>query len=232
VAHTWAPEWFDDGGVVKVIANIDTLNTDSDFKPYIFTALDSALTSWSGPVPLGIGPNYIDTFVLESAGTYHVFAKNETTRYCEHATASALTGPWHFVGTGDWAGWGSRNGGTQRRAARRRHVADLSRWSRLGWVSHRNEQRSRQVVSDHALARPDGHRSTRHRDSGRSCQQRAEHGRRRRRRRRSHGRKWRAERRRAGARRRRGNQRQCQHGRHARSDERQRWQSGRSRRSR
>ena len=107
VAHTWAPEWFDDGGVVKVIANIDTLNTDSDFKPYIFTALDSALTSWSGPVPLGIGPNYIDTFVLESAGTYHVFAKNETTRYCEHATASALTGPWHFVGTGDWAGWGS-----------------------------------------------------------------------------------------------------------------------------
>ena len=33
VAHTWAPEWFDDGGVVKIIANIHTLKTDSDFKP-------------------------------------------------------------------------------------------------------------------------------------------------------------------------------------------------------
>jgi hypothetical protein len=107
VAHTWAPEWYIEGGSVYVTANIDTLNTDSDFKPYLFTALDSTLTSWSAPVPLGFGPNYIDTFVLKVGATYHAFAKNETTRYCEHATAPALTGPWTFVGTGDWAGWGS-----------------------------------------------------------------------------------------------------------------------------
>jgi len=90
VAHTWAPEWYIEKGTVYVTANIDTLNTDSDFKPYLFTALDSTLTSWSAPVPLGFGPNYIDTFVLKVGATYHAFAKNETTRYCEHATAPAL----------------------------------------------------------------------------------------------------------------------------------------------
>jgi hypothetical protein len=107
VAHAWAPEWFVEGSSVYITANIDTLDTDSDFKPYLFTAQDSTLATWSGPVALGFGPNYIDTFVLKVGGTYHAFAKNETTRYCEHATASNLTGPWTFVGTGNWAGWGS-----------------------------------------------------------------------------------------------------------------------------
>jgi hypothetical protein len=107
VAHTWAPEWFVDGPTVYVIANIDTLNTDSDFKPYAFTAVDATLTRWSGPIPLGFGPNYIDTFVLKVRGVYHAFAKNETTRYLEHATAPSLTGPWTFVGTGNWSGFGT-----------------------------------------------------------------------------------------------------------------------------
>jgi hypothetical protein len=105
VAHTWAPEWLLGDDVVKVVANIDTGN--GDFKPYAFTPLNSGLTSWSGPTPLGIGPNYIDTCVVKSAGTYHAFTKNETTRYLEHAIAPGLTGPWTFVGTGDWAGLGA-----------------------------------------------------------------------------------------------------------------------------
>jgi MYXO-CTERM domain-containing protein len=58
-------------------------------------------------VPLGIGPNYIDTFVVKVGALYHAFTKNETTKYIEHATSDALTGPWTFVGKGDWAGWGS-----------------------------------------------------------------------------------------------------------------------------
>jgi MYXO-CTERM domain-containing protein len=105
VAHTWAPEWLVGDDVVKVIANIDTGN--GDFKPYVFTPLDATLTSWSGPTLLGIGPNYIDTCVVKSGTTYHAFTKNETTRFMEHATASALTGPWTFVATGDWAGLGA-----------------------------------------------------------------------------------------------------------------------------
>ena len=55
----------------------------------------------------GIGPNYIDSFIVKVGGTYHDFTKNETTKYIEHATATSLTGPWRFVGTGNWAGWGS-----------------------------------------------------------------------------------------------------------------------------
>ena len=107
VSRVWAPEWFIEGGVVRVIANIDTGAELPDFQPYVFTALDSTLASWSGPAALGIGANYIDTTVAHLGSTYHAFVKNDTTRFLEHATASSLTGPWTFVGKGDWAGWGS-----------------------------------------------------------------------------------------------------------------------------
>jgi hypothetical protein len=107
VAHTWAPEWFIDGSTVKIIANIDTLNNDTDFKPYVFTAQNASLTSWTGPVAIGVGPNYIDAFAMKVGSVYHLFVKNEKTRYVEHATAPSLTGPWTFVGTANWAGWGS-----------------------------------------------------------------------------------------------------------------------------
>jgi hypothetical protein len=105
VSHVWAPEWFIEGGVVRIIANIDTGH--SDFQPYAFTAQDSALTSWTGPTVLGIGTDYIDTFVAKLGSTYHAFIKSELTRFLEHATAPSLTGPWTFVGKGDWAGWGN-----------------------------------------------------------------------------------------------------------------------------
>src|SRR5450432_3745030 len=107
VSRTWAPEWFVEGGVVRIIANIDTGNQLPNFEPYVFTAQNSALTSWSGPTALGIGADYIDTFVARRGNTYHAFVKNDVTRYLEHATAPSLTGPWTFVGKGDWAGWGS-----------------------------------------------------------------------------------------------------------------------------
>jgi len=90
-----------------VIANIDTGNQLPDFQPYVFTALDSTLTAWSGPTALGIGADYIDTYVAKLGTAYHAFIKSETTRYLEHATAPSLTGPWTFVGKDNWAGWGS-----------------------------------------------------------------------------------------------------------------------------
>jgi len=107
VSRTWAPEWYVEGGVVRVIANIDTGSELPDFEPYAFTAQNSELTQWSGPTVLGIGPDYIDTYVAKLGSTYHAFIKSETTRYLEHATAPSLTGPWTFVGKNDWAGWGS-----------------------------------------------------------------------------------------------------------------------------
>jgi hypothetical protein len=107
VSRVWAPEWFVEGGVVRIIANIDTGNELPDFQPYIFTAGDSTLTSWSGPTVMGIGADYIDTFVAKLGATYHAFVKNDMTRYLEHATAPSIAGPWTFVGKGDWAGWGA-----------------------------------------------------------------------------------------------------------------------------
>ncbi len=105
---TWAPEWFKDSdGSVHVIFSASTAGTAGQFQPYKITATNSALSSWSARTPIGIPANHIDTFVVKSGGTYHAFVKNETTKYIEHATAPSLTGPWTFVGTGNWAGWGS-----------------------------------------------------------------------------------------------------------------------------
>jgi hypothetical protein len=106
--NTWAPEWFiDSDGSVNLIVSLSS-STDGDFQPYKFTAQNGSLTSWSGGVALnGITPNYIDTFIVKEGNIYHAFAKNETTQYIEHAIASNLTGPYYFIGTGDWAGWGN-----------------------------------------------------------------------------------------------------------------------------
>ncbi len=107
-AHdTWAPEWFVDDDAVHLIVNIDTLGNDSDFRSYDFKAKDATLTQWEAPASLGIGPNNIDTFVVKDGATYHAFSKNETTKFIEHATASALHGPWNWVQKDDFAGWGS-----------------------------------------------------------------------------------------------------------------------------
>jgi hypothetical protein len=106
---TWAPEWFKDtDGSINLIMSVSQTGTAGQFQAYKITATDSTLASWSAPVALsGIGPNYIDSFIVKVGNTYHDFTKNETTKYIEHATATSLTGPWTFVGTGNWAGWGS-----------------------------------------------------------------------------------------------------------------------------
>jgi hypothetical protein len=105
--NTWAPEWYIEGSTINVIVSLSS-GSYGPFKAYKLTAQNSALTSWSAPAELtGIGPNYIDTFIVKLGSTYHAFSKNETTKYIEHATATSLTGPYTWVGTGNWAGWGS-----------------------------------------------------------------------------------------------------------------------------
>jgi hypothetical protein len=105
---TWAPEWFKDSdGSVHVIFSASTTGTSGQFRPYRITATNQELSTWTSPVALGIPANYIDSFVVKAGNTYHNFLKNETTKYIEHATATSLSGPWQFVGTGNWAGWGS-----------------------------------------------------------------------------------------------------------------------------
>ena len=91
----WAPEFYVEGSTVRVIVSIAQTTCSNCFRPYVFTAQNSALTSWSGPVQMtGLGFNYIDTYVVRSGTTYHAFVKNETSKFIEHWTSSSLTSGW------------------------------------------------------------------------------------------------------------------------------------------
>jgi len=82
-------EWFVEGdGAIRIIANIDTGNELPDFQPYVFTAENSALTSWSGPTASASARTIS---ILRRQAGQHVprFIKSETTRYLEHALRRA-----------------------------------------------------------------------------------------------------------------------------------------------
>jgi hypothetical protein len=101
VKNVWAPEWFKDtDGSIHALASIDG-------KTYRYEPTDSTFTKWSAGTWIGIGPGYIDTFMVKIDTTYHAFTKHESVTLVEHATSTSLDGPWNFVGTNDWAGWGN-----------------------------------------------------------------------------------------------------------------------------
>ncbi|HLL64144.1 MAG TPA: family 43 glycosylhydrolase [Micromonosporaceae bacterium] len=94
--YTWAPEFYIEGSTVRIIASVAQTTCSRCFRPYVYTARNDALTSWSGPAQMwGLGFNYIDTYVVKSGSTWHAFTKNETTKYIEHwTTTQSLTGGW------------------------------------------------------------------------------------------------------------------------------------------
>ncbi|MEU7870473.1 family 43 glycosylhydrolase [Dactylosporangium sp. NPDC049140] len=99
--YTWAPEFYVEGSSVKLIVSVAASTCSNCFRPYVYTAQNTALTSWSGPAQMwGLGTNHIDTFVVKSGSTWHAFTKNETTKYIEHWTTTAnLTEGWVNRGT-------------------------------------------------------------------------------------------------------------------------------------
>lgn len=88
-AYTWAPEFFVEGNTVKVVVALGTSN--HQFTHYVYTAQNSALTSWSSPATLGIPGNRIDTFIVKEGSTYHAFVKNESTKWIERWTSTNFT---------------------------------------------------------------------------------------------------------------------------------------------
>jgi hypothetical protein len=100
VKVSWAPEWVVDGsGHPKFTVNCSS--RDSDLRPYLYTATNRDLTSWSGPVDIGIGSLYLDSQVLKVGNTWHCFTKSKLLR---HATAPSITGPWTWLpDRPDWA---------------------------------------------------------------------------------------------------------------------------------
>ncbi|KAG5651020.1 hypothetical protein H0H81_010208 [Sphagnurus paluster] len=115
--NTWAPEFFKDPktGKVNIVVSLST-GTSGPFLPYVFTATDSTLKNWSAPTVFsGIsnaGLGYIDTFPVYFNNEYHIFTKAESNgqKHVEHAVAPSLTGPYKFVQTGNFAGWGNAEG--------------------------------------------------------------------------------------------------------------------------
>ncbi|GIH07729.1 hypothetical protein Rhe02_57960 [Rhizocola hellebori] len=97
----WAPEFYVEGNTVRIIASIAQTTCSACFRPYVYTAQNTALSSWSGPAQMdGLGFNHIDTFVVKSGSTYHAFVKNETSKFIEHWTSAAsLTSGWTLLGT-------------------------------------------------------------------------------------------------------------------------------------
>lgn len=99
--NVWAPEWFKDSdGSLHVLVSVDQ-------KTYRYEPTDNTFTKWSAGTWIGIGPGYIDTFMVKLGTTYHAFTKHESVTYVEHATSTSLDGPWNFIGSNDWAGWGN-----------------------------------------------------------------------------------------------------------------------------
>ncbi|MGI5186906.1 RICIN domain-containing protein [Promicromonospora sp. CA-289599] len=88
-AYTWAPEFYVEGGTVRVVVSLGTSN--HQFVPYVYTAQNSGLTSWSGPTQLGIPANHIDTYIVKRGSTYHAFVKNETSKWIERWTSTNFT---------------------------------------------------------------------------------------------------------------------------------------------
>lgn len=108
ITRTWAPEFFKDPRTGKTHIIVSLGETLSDFEAFVYTATDDTFFNWGTPqLMVGIGPNYIDTFVVYKpeadnySPRYHAFSKNESAKYIEHATAHSITGPWTFVQTGN-----------------------------------------------------------------------------------------------------------------------------------
>ncbi|GID30910.1 family 43 glycosylhydrolase [Paractinoplanes brasiliensis] len=93
---TWAPEFYVEGGAVHVITSVAATTCSNCFRPYVYTARNTELTSWSGPAQMwGLGTNHIDTYVVKNGNTWHAFTKDETGKYIEHWTTTAgLTAGW------------------------------------------------------------------------------------------------------------------------------------------
>jgi hypothetical protein len=125
VKFTWAPEWFKDDDGVHLIVNIG--DQRNQFRSYDYKAIDATLLEWADPVPLGIGPNYIDTFVVRDGATYRAYTKNESTKFIEYATVSTSSRPVDVGGDGRLGGMGLRQGGHQCVPTRRRHLAHVPR---------------------------------------------------------------------------------------------------------
>lgn len=119
VNRAWSPAFFADpaDGGVYLIASVSN-DAAVTLAPYIKTATAADLSTWSSSRALtGAGiPNAYDFRMYLKGGTYQLWFTNNdpsnANRYIEVSTAASREGPYAALHTGDWAGWGAGNEGT------------------------------------------------------------------------------------------------------------------------
>lgn len=121
VNRVWAPEWFVDpaDASVHVFFAASTNNSAGPFSIYEVHPTTPDLTAtWSSPAAITVNTlsNLIDAFVVKEGTTYYLWfaqqtgASGDSGNYVGYATSSSLTGPYTLQKSGDWAGWGKREG--------------------------------------------------------------------------------------------------------------------------
>lgn len=101
--QTWAPEWFiDSDGSPYILIALSTTGSAGPFQQYEVHPTNAAMTTWSAPALMaGFPANIIDVTVYKRSGTYHAWYKvHDASSNIEHATATALTGPYTTVQSG------------------------------------------------------------------------------------------------------------------------------------
>lgn len=106
----WAGEWFTDPADGKLYCSFSGSNSSSydatTFKTYLIEATTiGASPTWGTPVQI-LGTSFIDSFIVESSGTYYLWVKNEISKYIEVYSASSVAGTYASLHTGDWMGIG------------------------------------------------------------------------------------------------------------------------------
>lgn len=113
-SRTWAPEWVKDSAAPQgwriFFCASTTGDVDTGFQIYETHPTNAGFTTWSTPVAVagtGFPNNMIDPFVVQAAGNYFLWYKNENTKFVEVFKSSSLMTGYTSMYTGDWMGIGS-----------------------------------------------------------------------------------------------------------------------------
>lgn len=109
--HVWAPEWFIDPvtGDIHVFCAVSTTGAPGTFQIYEVHPTNAAMTTWSVPAAVtgtSLPADIIDPFMVYHDGLYHLWFKDDTTKYLCYASSATLTSGYTVTQSGNWAGWG------------------------------------------------------------------------------------------------------------------------------
>lgn len=99
--NTWAPEWYvPENGVPQIIVAIKASSSDQ-FKQYLITPSNNALTAWGAPVEMvGLTGN-IDASIVKHGNVFHAFVANQPEMRMKHYTATNILGPYTLLADSD-----------------------------------------------------------------------------------------------------------------------------------